>query len=444
MSEINKKLIKNNNVFLYEVKQKSKEWISLREKHITATDISFLMETVFHKKQFFGQSKLDFFNRKFGINQKPISVKGQEFIKSGNLMEEISAKRVDVLCDYLNNKYPNDDFLVKKAPVVTRDEWILSSLDYLIVKNGTPDIPVEIKHVNSPSIYKSMEDMDYYYYYQLAAQMYTINADKGVMIFYTDNSTETECVRILKKDSKFYKEFEGYIDVLKDIHKDVCIKKVKPFQNELDKLKQSAKTLIDLRNSDYIIAEKRNILEDNNKKKNIIKGDCSLLLDEENKLKEQAKKVEKELEVLNGKLNELEYERKDKEQLCLQYDDWNSKIEAEILRIKNLGDSSKLQEYRYMLGEDMHINGIYSFEDDNEIYKFTKCKVPSSNKYTVQIKVIDFEKEKEFKKGKNEENLNKNTKHGYSIAPNISFLYMFPALITFCYFVMWIRMFSYN
>ena len=226
-----------------QVEQKSKEWLELRKQYITATDVAFLRSTFFNNIKYYGKSFENFFDKKHGKREKHNSFALERMLK-GNLTEEIAKETVEGICLYLNRsrEYVHN-YEYSSGKVFVREDWALASLDYALLEDGKMYAPVEIKYTESHKIFRSYQNRSNISLYQLAFQMYVTGCSKGLMlVFFKDDKYPIQIK--IDTESEQYINLLSMIDKIKEIHEDVCIKKIDPCKDDLDTLKSYGNDLI--------------------------------------------------------------------------------------------------------------------------------------------------------------------------------------------------------
>lgn len=328
----------SNNPTEVQVEQSSKEWLELRKKYLTATDIVFIKKTFFDKEKYYGKSFEDFFSRK---HDKPEakSAFSLELMNKGKLTEEIARETVIDICDYLNESNTNK-YTFSHGEVYTKDDWALASLDYAIFKDGNIHAPLEVKYTEFTKTFDEYKDKKHINLYQLAFQMYVTGCSKGVMLIYFKNESTPIQINI-NTESEQYKNLLEMIDDLKDIHKKTCIEKVNYCEDSLSLLKEFG---AELANVSDIYRSKT----------------------------EEANNLKNELSDLDDKINKLNKERSEKENLysfaCK--DEIDSKHKIKILRD---GMCKKMEESK-----------IHVLNDPDFKFVFRKIKTPNGG-FTVRL-----------------------------------------------------------
>lgn len=226
-----------------QVEQKSKEWLELRKKYITATDVTFLRSTFFDNVKYYGKSFEDFFDKKHGKKEKHNSFALERMFK-GELTEEVAKETVKGICLYLNrSRGLLHKYEYSAGQVIVREDWALASLDYALLEDGKIYAPVEVKYTESDKIFESYKNKTNLNLYQLAFQMYVTGCSKGLMLIFFKESTNPIQIKI-DTESEQYVNLLSMIDKLKEIHTDICVKKINPCQNELNTLKNYGDDLI--------------------------------------------------------------------------------------------------------------------------------------------------------------------------------------------------------
>lgn len=321
-----------------QVEQKSKEWLELRKKYLTATDIVFLRTTFFDKKKYHGKSIEDFFSKKHGSPEKKNAF-ALDLMQKGRLAEEIAKDTISSICDYLNESSKNN-YTFSHGKVYTRDDWALASLDYALFKDGNMHAPLEVKYTEFTKTFEEYKNKTHINLYQLAFQMYVTGCSKGVMLIYFKDENTPKQINI-NTESEQYKNLLKMIDHLKDIHRKTCIEKVNYCEDNLSILKEFGTELINV--SDF------------------------------NKLKtEESNSLKNELLDLDAKINKLNKEKLEKE--ILYSTTYKDEIDSKH-KIKTLRDG---------MCKKMEENNINALNDSDLKFVFRKVKT-SAGGITVRM-----------------------------------------------------------
>lgn len=243
ITEKNKILVKDS-VYAIRLTQGTEEWKEFRKQNITASDIRFLTETFVNGKKHYKLGKEEFFNYKF--TEKVFDTFQKNLIEKGNLVEEIAEENIQAICDSLEKKSNyKDKFTFARGLVLQKDGWMCASLDYIIFRNQKIFLPVEIKYTSSQSIFEEHVNKEHSNYYQLAFQMIVSGSKNGIMLVFTDNGKALKHnFQIIDQSNKQYKLVNENLELFKNIHHIVCIKKENPVQSEINECNKVADKIV--------------------------------------------------------------------------------------------------------------------------------------------------------------------------------------------------------
>lgn len=346
-----------DDIYLINLEQRTKEWLKFREDHITATDIKFIMETFVYERKLYGMDSSDFFNYKYGIDQKPKTPIAHEFMAKGNMMEEIAEKAIEDICNDLHEASDfKNDFTYSKGIILERHGWLMASYDYMIYKDGEILFPIEVKHVNSEKTYQKCCDIDHIYYYQLASQMITCKSEKGMLLFFTNSDYDTVKFRIIDRKHHYHVDILKNMPIIKNIYKDVCVNKINPCEKNISEAKKIANKLLEIDKSINEVSSNQDNISEYTDKVNDYKARNIELTKEIDLLSNKIKVLQNELESNKTKINNYILEIQNKE--------------AQSSSKKSLKD--KKESLREELVELMINKNIHKFYDDKNICKFDK------------------------------------------------------------------------
>lgn len=322
------------------VEQGSKEWLEIRKKYLTATDIVFLKKTFFDKEKYYGKSFEDFFSKKHDKQEKrnPFSL---ELMHKGRLTEEIARGTVEGICECLSDSTDNvHKYTFSSGEVYTKDNWALASLDYALYKDGKIHAPLEVKYTEFNKTFDEYKTKTHINIYQLAFQMYVTGCSKGVMLIYFKDDNYPTQINI-NTESEQYKNLLEMIKDLKCIHEKTCIEKVNYCEDNLSLLKEFG--------SELISTSKFNKLKE-----------------------EEIHCLKNALTDIESKIQKLTEEKSDKEFL------YNSAVKEEA------DSRHKIKTLRDGMCKKMQESNIHVLNDSDFTHIFRKVKNPN-NGFTVRI-----------------------------------------------------------
>lgn len=243
-----------------EIEQKSKEWLELREKYITASDIPAIL--AFKEGQdYYKKTPSQWIESKLGAKQNI-----PQFNKDAMLAGELNEIKIV-------EKYFNDKEKYSHGDVYTRGIF-LASLD---VFNKQDQIILEIKHTQHKSVFDKYADYSHPAYMQVVLQMYVTKANSAKIIVTCDQTSSSNKDKFFKvkafeitKDSNQYKTLVENIEYIESIHKSVVIEKQNPFlekgssefQSLIDAIESRKEKIKDLKEETEIYEERlKDILE---------------------------------------------------------------------------------------------------------------------------------------------------------------------------------------
>ncbi len=228
---------------IYDVEQKSKEWLALRLEKITASDIPALL--CFKKSEnYYNKTATQWFLEKTGQYKETLTDYKKELFKKGELSENT------VVLKHFSKKWHERSGIYVNG-------CFMASLDVLDTERG---VILEVKYTDSKNVFDKYASLEHLSFYQLAFQMWLLEKKEGsIIVNYVNNEGVSKIVGFKIFDtSPQYLEVVENIDYFRSVHAAIQEKR-NPFLEQTDSKFQD---LIDaISEQEEIISTHKDILE---------------------------------------------------------------------------------------------------------------------------------------------------------------------------------------